>query len=223
VSLADLQTLVDDLVRDTDQDIGADSRDAAIAGALARYSVDAPRRIVADAVVGAEGVVPLPAEWVPGLSALSMVEDRPGQRTRTVLTAAVRETPAGEELLVDGVTIGEAVRLYFTGAHALQPVATVPVAHQRALACLAASDLCGQLAAHYSNEGAPTIGADTVDHQGKSGRWRSRARDLAGEYTRIVGAAPTDRARPASADAVLPSRNSLGGGRLFHPPSNWPR
>lgn len=221
MSLAELQGMVDDLVRDTDQVITSGQRDAALAAALVRYGVDAPRRIVADATVGAGGVVPLPADWLAGQSRLLRVEDHPGQRDAREVVAAVRETPGGEELLVDGVEAGAAVRLYYTGAHTLEPTDTVPIVHRRALAALAAADLCGQLAAYYSNEGAPLIGADSVDHQGKSGRWRTRARDLAGEYTRIVGPAPNDRARPASADAVLPISNALGGPRLFHPPSGW--
>lgn len=231
MTLADFQQLVDDLVRDTDQVITTTQRDRAIAGALVRYSADAPLRRLEDVVVGAQGRLTLPAAWVSGFSRVLAVHYPLGPLPLPPLPAELvvqQPTPTGDEVvLLADIAPGETVRLTYTGQHELAdvpvPVDTLPVAHVRAVAALAASDLCGQLAAYYSNESSPVMAADTVDHQGKSGRWRTRARDLAAEYGRVVGAAPVERSRPASADAQLPGRNSLGGGRLFHPPSDWPR
>lgn len=226
MSLAAFQQLVDDLVRDTDQVITPSQRDDAIANALARYSVDAPRRAIEDVVVAGDGSLVIPAAWASG-SRVMDAEYPIGQRPMSQIPLTlieVRATPTGDSiLLLAELPLGDTVRLTFSAAHQLDAtIDTVPAAHRRAVAALAGSDLCGQLAAHYSNESAPTIGADTVDHQGKSLRWRNRSRDLAAEYSRIVGPAPNDRAVPASAEVVLPGRNTLGGRRLFHPPE-WPR
>lgn len=226
MSLADVQSLVDDLVRDTDQVISSLARDTAIAGALARYSEDAPRRVIEDAVVDADGNLPLPAAWTSGASVLYQAEYPIGGRPPTLIPADmlyVVGTPGGDVIqLLASLPAGETVRLTFSGAHALDAATdTVPLRHRHALAALAASDLCGQLASNYSNEGTPTIGADTVDHQGKSDRWRARARDLAKLYEGIVGPAPSNRTRPASADVTPQRTDSLGRSRLFHPPRGW--
>lgn len=227
MSLAAVQAIVDDLVRDTDQVIVSLARDTAIANALLRYSVDAPRRVVEDVNVDAGGNLPLPTSWAEG-STLIQAEYPIGERPRTFIAPSSIEesaTPTGTLLvLVSHIDTGESVRVTYTAPHVLDATTdSVPARHQRALAALAASDLCGQLAAHYANEGAPTIGADTVDHQGKTERWRARARDLAQEYARIVGPAPSDRAKAASVDVAVSRPDSLGRRRMFHPPGQWPR
>lgn len=226
MSLADFPTLVDDLVRDTDQVITSTARDTAIEKALQRYSIDAPRRIVEDVTVNAQGNLPLPTAWHEGQSVLEQAEYPIGERPRTLIAAndiEVVVTPSGTSLVLLGVIAsGEQVRLTYTGLHvvdALTSTNTVPLRHRQAVAALAAADLCGQLAAYYANEGAPTIGADTVDHQGKSERWRARARDLIQEYSRVVGPAPAERAKPASVDVAVSRTDSLGRRRMFHPAS----
>lgn len=228
MSLADIQSLVDDLVRDTDQVISSTARDTALANALLRLSTDAPRRVVEDVAVDAQGNLPLPTAWLEGQSLLEQAEYPIGERPRAFIAPSFIEesvTPTGTVLvLLSTIAAGQIVRLTYTALHVLDVgTDTVPLRHARALAALAASDLCGQLAAQYSNEGAPTIGADTVDHQSKSDRWRKRARDLDQEYQRIVGPAPSDRAKPASVEVAVTRPDSLGRRRLFHPTINWPR
>lgn len=226
MSLEDLPSLVDDLVRDTDQVITATARDTAIAKALQRYSIDAPRRIVEDVTVNAQGNLPLPSAWLEGQSVLEQAEYPVGERPRRFIAAADIEpsvTPSGTTLvLLASIATGQTVRLTYTGLHVVDALTnTVPLRHRQAVAALAAADLCGQLAAYYSNEGAPTIGADTVDHLGKSERWRARARDLNQEYTRVVGPAPSERAKPASVDVAVARTDSLGRRRMFHPTTEW--
>lgn len=228
MSLADVQQLVDDLVRDTDQVISSTTRDTAIKNAVVRYSSNAPRRVVEDIVAGASGALPTPAAWIVGESELQQIEWPVGRQPRShvpVELVLVETTPAGVQFeQLAGIAAGEEVRLTFTGAHALTATTdTIPLKHRYAVACLAGADLCGQLAAHYSNESAPTLPADTVDHKGKSERWRARMRDLLAEYKLAVGAAPNDRTKAASAEVTPPRRTSLGGRRMFHPPTDWPR
>lgn len=228
MTLAAFQSLVDDLVRDTDQVISAPARDTAIANAVAQYSADAPRRVVVDAAVDSDGNLPLPADWTDDVSKLLDAEYPIGQRPPVFIPDELitpYASPTGTVLMLLGdLAAGETVRMTFTAPHLLDGAHdTLPPTHRRAVASLAAAELCGQLAAQYSNEGAPTIGADIVDHKGKSDRWRARARDLLADYQRIVGSAPSNRTKPASVDVAVERTDSLGRPRLFHPPRGLPR
>lgn len=227
--LAGFQSLVEDLVRDRDQVLSTEERDTAIAAAVSRYSVDAPRVRVEDVTSDDGGQrLPVPSGWVDGLSDLRALEYPIGHiPTSTIGLDAVSlyQGPSGVEIvLLISLLPGDQVRVSYTGEHTLtEMISTIPTAHERAVACLAAADLCGQLSAHYATEGAPTLAADTVDHQGKTERYRARARDLAAEYSRMVGQAPNPRTRPAMAETAFDSRDSLGRRTLFHPPRSWPR
>ena len=225
MSLAAIQKVVDDLVRDTSQVITSESRDQAIADALLRYSGDAPRRIVADLATQADGSLAVPSDWLPESTILA-VEWPIGRRPVAYIPPSAVEpyvAPEGVVLLLNfgaDIGVGALVRLTFTGGHTVD---SVPNQHRLAVCSLAAANLCGQLAAHYANESEPVISADTVDHGSKTERWRKRQRDLTAAYTDVVAPAPTERTKPASADAELPRRNSLGYRPMFHPPTNWPR
>lgn len=227
MSLADVQSLVDDLVRDKDQVIASVQRDAAIAAALERYSADSPRLVVEDLTAPGGQYLPLPALWLDGQSEIRGVEYPIGEVPPAEIdVGALRVilTPSTSSLLFTySPSAGELVRVAYTAAHVLDGATdTIPNRHRRLVAALAAADLCGQLASYYASEGAPTIAADVADHQGKSERYRARARDLRAEYAQAIGT-QGDRAKPASVDVALPPRDSLGGRPLFHPPRGWPR
>jgi len=229
VSLADYQALVDDLVRDKDQVIVSARRDVAIGNALQRYSQDAPHQLVRDVTSDGSAQLPLPTDWVDGVSALHEIEYPIGAYPPTLLEPdafGLYATPSGNVIRVAfQPPMGVALRVTFAAPHQLDSSHdTIPAMHQRALACLAAADLCGQLASYYASESAPTINADVADHQGKTDRYRKRASDLLAEYVRIVGVAPSNRTMPASAIAQ-PGKpvDSLGWPRMFHPTRNWPQ
>lgn len=228
MSLVETQALVDDLVRDKDQVIVSARRDVAIGNALQRYSQDAPRQLVRDVTSDGTALLPLPTDWVDGISDLHEIEYPIGNFPPTLLEPdafGLYTTPSGNVIRVAlAPPIGDGLRVSFTAPHQLDNSHdTIPATHQRALACLAAADLCGQLASYYASESAPTIGADVADHQGKTDRYRKRAQDLLAEYVRIVGVAPSNRTTPASAIAQ-PGKpvDSLGWPRMFHPTRNWP-
>jgi len=225
--LADYQTAVDDLVRDRDAVISDVQRDAAIAAAVTQYSADAPRPVVVDQAATAAGnTLDLPAGWTDD-SVLVSAEYPIGQWPPVYLDASdvqIYASPTVRQLrLPVQLAIGESVRLTYTAAHLVDDADdTVPTKHANAVASLAASWLCGQLASYYAGESEATIGADTVDRKTKSDRWRTRARDLLAVYTASVGSAPSDRTKGASAVKQLQRTDALGNRRLFHPPTNWP-
>lgn len=227
MSLDSLQTIVADAIRDKEGVIAPSALYQAIVDAVARYSADRPRTVVVDVIAPGGTNVPVPAEWDAGSELLSVETptDADPPQVVDVRDVYVYGTPAGPVLrFTFSLAADAAVRVTHSTVHVVSGHQdTLPAAHSYGVACLAASMLCGQLAAYYATEGAPTIGADTADHQGKTERYRLREKDLRAEYCRIVGV--PDRVttpRAASATVELPSRDQFGDRRLFHPPARRP-
>jgi hypothetical protein len=182
VSLADYQALVDDLVRDKDQVIVSARRDVAIQCAAALFAGRAaqPR---ARSYERRHCDARTPAEWSDGISDLVSIEYPIGNVPTQLLDAdafALYTSPSGQVIrLLSAPNNGDAIARGVHRPHLLDTTHdTIPLRHQRALACLAAADLCGQLASYYASESAPTVGADVADHQGKTDRYRKRRSDL---------------------------------------------
>lgn len=220
MSLADYQSLTNDLVRDRDQVVVTATFDAAIAAAVAEYSADRPRTVTEDCVSAGGYQLPLPAAWLDGFSTLLLVEYPIGNvPTSTLPIDAIERYRSPTSILLllpTSLAVADQVRITFTAPHQVDAVTdTTPVEHRRAIAALAAADVCDQLSNYYATESAPTIGADTVDHRSKSQTFASRARAYRSDYRAKLGL-PEKRIEHASAVAVIPSTDSLGGRPLFH-------
>lgn len=226
--LADYTSAIDDLVRDKDQVVSSGSKQLAIGQALLVYSGHRPREVVADVAADVAGYeLPLPAGWVPDFSELRAVEYPRDQVPVAMLDMSRiyrRVRPAGEriELPVE-MPLAAVARVTYSATHTVDNATdTVPIAHRYAVQCLAASILCGQLASYYATEGAPTIGADVSDHQGKTERFRARARDLRDVYNTTLGIATGGKggsegqSKSAGTVVGLESLNADGRPRLFH-------
>jgi hypothetical protein len=221
MSLADFQQAIQDLIRDKDGVLSLDARNVALNTAVLRYSEDAPRPLLVDAVAIAGSLQPMPAGWEPDISVLIGVEypvDQVPQSKLEMGQVRVRATPTGDRLQLPlDVAAGEILRIGYTTQHTVDgSTDTVPAKHRHAVACLAGSILCGQLAAYYATEGAPLIGADISDHVGKTERFRARKRDLEAEYIRTLGVPEKPVTAAAGAVAHMESTDSQGNGRLFH-------
>ncbi|HEY4145173.1 hypothetical protein [Pinirhizobacter sp.] len=227
MTLADYQTLVADLVRDRDAVITDAQRDAAIDAAFARYSAVLPRNVVVDLTSTGGQRIELPAGFTME-SIVTAVEFPVGEIPPVELELAdvrVYAAPTQRFLDLPAITLtGDVLRITYTAVHLVDGADdTVPPAHRQAVASLAASNLCGQLASYYSSELESTISADAVNYKDKAQRFRQRAKDLEADFTEVVGDAPSDRNKAASATVALERRNALGGHRLFHPTRSWPR
>ncbi len=221
MSLADFQQAIQDLVRDKDGVLSLEARNAALNTAVLRYSDDAPRPVLVDEVAVAGSLQALPSGWESDVSVLIGVEYPVGQVPQSTLEMGqvrVRATPTGDVLqLPIDVAAGELLRIGYTTVHTVDATTnTVPAKHRHAVACLAASILCGQLAVYYATESAPLIGADISDHVGKTERFRARKRDLEGEYIRALGVPEKPVTAAAGAVAHMDGTDSQGNGRLFH-------
>lgn len=197
--LADFRPTVDDLARYPGEAVSTTQRDDAIELAVAQYSAHRPRTVVVDVVATADGIAPLPAGWQEGFSQLLNCADP--DMPDFPIEAALQQSPT-ERYLAAEVAAGESLRVFHTQTHTVDAdTDTVPLVHRLAVCSLAASFLCGQMSANTVSTSAPTIGADSADHNSQSDRWRSRERELRGYFYRELGISekPGNEVRPAGA------------------------
>jgi hypothetical protein len=194
MAYADVQQLIDQMIRNQDDLIKPGQRDSALSRALAQYSLDAPRQRVADITQAVQGyTLPVPPDWSARSDVVSC-EYPIAQRPVALINLAVYLTPTGYELLAeDSLPAGAVVRLTYTALHLLsasQPTQdTVPPEHHHALACLASHLLCLELATYFSGDREPTIGADVAQGQTRAQAYAARSRDLRGQYYAAIGKA----------------------------------
>lgn len=224
--LADFQTLVDDLVRDSAQWVTPEQRERAIGLALSRYSADRPRSLVEDVTSTGGQALPLPAGWVSGESVLQGIETPVGQIPPAALQSSlwsIYRGPLGEELrIARSLLAGEVARLTFSAPHLLSATEdTIPAAHREAVACYTASLLAEQVATVHANAADPTIGADRVDQAHPAREWAARAKSYRNRYFATLGIEinaqgveqPRMEAAGVVVDLELPTTH--GHGRLY--------
>lgn len=223
MALADMQALVTSLVRDDEDRIPDEDRDAAIALAVLRYSEDRPRRPVVDIVSDGQALQDLPEGWEPGFSALVSLEHPVGRIPPSLLHSeafGVYDAPDGQKLAFvhgDLPPAGDAVRVTFLAGHQLTAeLDTTPQRHREVIACYAASLLLDQLSTLMANAGDSTIQADSVDRRTKSQEYASRARAMRQRYLDGLGINAKKNVA-AGVQVNLDQYDSRGRDRLTHP------
>jgi hypothetical protein len=161
----------------------------AITAALKRYSKHRPLNLVADIPGDGGHDYSLPEGWNPGLSGILCVEFPAGLIPEVILDSRdykLYQSPAGQKLRILNIipTAEEAIRVTYNGLHTEE---TLPEADQEAVASLAASICCGQLAAAFGNTSDPTIQADVVNYRTKTDEFRRLADFLEGQYKEHLG------------------------------------
>lgn len=213
VALGDIQAMVDSLARDGGGEISAADRDAGIAAAVQRYSLDRPYRDVAD--VDAEGtLLPLPAAFESDFSVVTEIEAPAGQIPPRKLSAEswyTTQTPDGIEIRTRA-EIGSPgkARIRFTRRQVVDAITdTVPVHDREAVACWAAAFVLQGMASQFAADRQSTIQADSVDHAAKSNDFARRAAELRKVYYTHLGIDP-QRQAPASATVSVRPTGRLG-------------
>ena len=214
-----LYELTKGVVKDTAGKLD-DPRDyeSAINGALMRYSKHRPRLIPED-IPGQDGPdVALPTGWVAGLSAISGIEYPIGTVPETLIDRRdwrFYRTPTDTFIRFSNVRPAavDSVRVLYNTLHT---EATASPADLEAIANLAASFCCRQLAALYAQTSDPTIQADSVNYRTKSGEYTSLANKLEGQYKEALGIKDGDVTPAAMATAAPPAskRPRLTRGRV---------
>lgn len=220
---ADFQTLVTKLVRDDAGVVAAVDRDGAIDLAAVRYSTDRPQLKVEDVAAAGGNALALPPAWEVDFSELIAIEYPIGENPPTYLE---RESfrlylkPDGtQELRFDDALPNAAVRVAYTVKQVLtagaQGTDTIPLTDREAVCKYAASLLCDQLAANYSNSTGSTIQADAVNYQTKASEYRKQASGYRAQYLAHLGI-DEKKSNPAAVSAQVSLRDSVGGQRFFH-------
>jgi hypothetical protein len=207
--LSDFYGLVEDHVRDQARVISDTSRDAAIAAAVQRYSMDRAMLSVEDIFVTTAGYhLDLPDAWADGISSLKSLEY--GGRIVSGDMCSIYLSPTSAKIRVPDaypLSASQTVRVQFYAAHELDGEEdTIPLRDRHPVSCFAAAILCDQLASHYAADSDPTIAADSVNHQTKSQTWASRAKTLRDQYFKGVGVAPTPTLAAAGGTANFGQR-----------------
>lgn len=220
MALADFQSLIDNLVRDSGGDITAPERDEAIGRAVIRYSTDRPRPKVEDVVAAGGNFLDLPPGWEADFSRLARVETPPDEAPPALLDQdafSIYTTPTADKImLLVPLAAAAAVRLGYTISHLVDSGNdTVPNKDREAVASWGAALLLEQLANKHSGDREPTIQADSVDHQAKGRDFARRAKDLRKLYFDHLGIDPK-RTVAAGAIVDLDLDDSLGRDRLVH-------
>ncbi|MBF0093987.1 MAG: hypothetical protein HQL34_05520 [Alphaproteobacteria bacterium] len=221
MALADLQALVDGMMRADAATVSSEDRDAAIGVAVLRYSKDRPRTVVEDIAAAGGPFLDLPSSWEAGSSTLVELEhpvDSDPKSRIAATDAQVEVVPNGSRIrLTSSISAGETVRTRFTGSHIVSGTEdTLPSADREAVATYAAAHLLDALAAARSSDTDASIGAAAVSRATPAQEYAARAKDLRRRYTVLLGIDPS-RIAPAGAVVVLPGSDSLGRDRLLHP------
>lgn len=189
MALADYQSLVDSLVRDSSNTVSTVDRDRAIELARLRISADAPRELVKDVIWVADGYFgPLPDGWADG-AWIKSAEYPVGRQPIELVEMAIYTDGAAHQLMAaDALPAGAVVRVTFSAPHLLATgVDTIPAENREAVASYAAHLLCKQLAAHYSGERESSIGADAANTESRSRNYAIRAKDYRAAYYAGIG------------------------------------
>jgi len=195
MALTDYQTLVTDLVRDDAEKISIEQRDHAIVSAVLRYSKDRPLPKVEDITSTGGNLLDLPAAWQPDYSALDSLEYPVGNFPTSFISPqcwSLYATPTGLSIMVSyALPVGAPVRATFSVEHQVNGTTdTIPSGDREPVCCLAAANLCDQLASLYSGDSDSTISADSVNHQSKAAEFAARARALRKRYFDELGIEP---------------------------------
>jgi hypothetical protein len=220
---ADFQLLVTNLVRDDGAVIDQAARDNAIDIAALRYSTDRPQLKVADVAAAGGHTLALPVGWEPLFSELIAAEypigaNPPSYIERESFRLYLKTDGTYEIRFDNSLPVGN-VRLTFTIKQSLTAGApgtdTVPIVDREAVCKYAASLLCDQLAAQYSNRTSSSIQADAVSYQTQAADYRRQASGYRAQYLAHLGI-DEKKSNPASASATVSLKDSLGNERFFH-------
>jgi len=237
VALADIETLVRDLVRDQGGILDDTAVADAIQAAVAAHNAVRPRVVTADLAVavppGLPARLPLPPDWVAGVSRVRRAEhpidreppacldppyettDSGGAHLRLSGAGHAGATPAGPApggvytgATPAGPAPGAVVRITYTAPHILDAETdTLPMADRRPVAALAAAGLCDQLAAYFAGTQDSALGVEVADHGSRSGDWARRANQYRRQHQQAVGR----HGGPASAVGTLGGLPRLRG------------
>jgi len=198
----------------------------AISMAIKEHSRHRPQVVVVD-ITGDGGfdyaIATYLTSWSEGLSTIKTVEYPvdDDDETPDILQDdewMVYEKPTGKVLRMreDSPTTSESVRVTYTALHTCTDSAcTVEDFDEEAVEVLCASYFCDMLGTYYAQSMDATIGADSVDHMGKSRNYAARAKTYRKMYFDHLGI-KEGQAPAASVTRDQDMPGSWGSEKLTH-------
>lgn len=205
-TLTAVKTQINAMIQADDNEIGPFDRERGIYAALERFSRDAPDEVTED-VSGDGGKY----YAISGLTYFAEEYSRITKIEYPAYAVSSDETPQflDAEDWDDNYRDGSNVRYLFLPNHA--PAATetmritytapytvvsdaisIPSQNYYAFCNLVACEVCRYIATKYARTSDNSISADSVDHSGRSGRFRDMASDFCAAYERMMGFATDD-------------------------------
>ncbi len=222
-TLTDFKTKLDQVLQDTAGVLGTTEKEAFIQEAVARYSQDRPQETAAE-IPGDNGFdYNLPAGWEEGFSAGRQVEYPAGQQNPEILDDndwMLYQGASGKKLrfLNCSPGTGDTILLSFTKRHQVTTnSSTVPAADQDAVVNLAGALCCFALSRKYAQTSEPTIAADAVNYQNKSGEYEKRGKTLEGLYKAHIARPADGGLAAASVSGDWDMNAGWGADRITHP------
>lgn len=212
------------LLQDTAEALNTNQREAFILEAVNRYSQRRPREVVAEIDGGGGYDYDLPDDWLDGFSVAKQVEYPAGEQVPCILDDndwIIYQGADGKKLrfLTYRPASGETALLTFTAPHAVTGSgSTVSSGDQDAVINLAGALCCYALARKYAQTSEPSIAADVVNYQTKSGEYAKRGKELEKLYNdHLAPSAKDGGLPPASVSGDWDSNAGWGTDRLTHP------
>lgn len=173
---------------------------AAVEAAVLKYSQHRPATLVAEITGNSTNDLTLPTDWVDGFSAIVSAEYPMDQIPAVFVDANEVYTFKKASGLVlrlenDKPVSPAKVRFTYTGYHlagvdgavGTAAASSIPDGDFEAVAALAASYACTQLATQYASGVDPGISADMVDGTSRAEEFRKRSAELEQRYLSAMG------------------------------------
>lgn len=192
-TLAQIRTSVEKYVQDRDSNLNSEDYDDAIERATLALSRRNPRSLFADFTgTGSAFEWAFASTYIPGLSAIERViypwetdDSYDPVASLPIEDYRAYEKTAGTwyfKLVGRTPSASETVRVTYTSKHVISATASLCTItnpdHEFNVICLAAAFCLQMLAARAIAVGNPTLGADTVSYQTRSGEYSARAKEL---------------------------------------------
>lgn len=233
MALQDVRDLVASKIQDTAQKLTPSQIDDAISEAVTIYSAISPRHAMM--LLTGDGVTvtyDLPTDWEDGFSWIERIEYPIGRQRPEYLdgnddyTTDYRDPTTGElklRFLSMTLSVNTQAAVDYALRHKLTEtvsgeagIETSPESDRPAIASLAGSICCQNLAAYYTNVSDSTIGADAVNYGVKGQEYATRAKELRAAFDQLMGLTGGLPAASAVQDLDVDLQNSWGD-RFWHP------
>jgi len=163
----------------------------AVKNSLPRFSKDSPKLIVSSFSGNGGYDYALPLTWQDGFSVIKSVEYPAGERYPAIVPAVqyqIYDNGSTKNLrfLNHTPSVIETIRIAFTAAYLSSDIASILAQFEDIFCVLAASNLAKMISKYHAFTSNPTIMADVIKYDNKSGEWAKRAKELLAEYEEFM-------------------------------------